>query len=114
MQRTQRYNAAAHKHQQATPCVCDTPICAVLLLLVVCLGACGPYNPQSTFLQLCAVCDRSKLALGGNVRTVWIKYEYTSTVLNISDVLCFFPAAHPRNLDIRRHAENHKQRYNPD
>ena len=30
LQRARRYNAAAHKHQQPTPCVCDTPICAVL------------------------------------------------------------------------------------
>ena len=33
IQRPRRYNAAAHKHQQATPCVCDTPVCAVLLWL---------------------------------------------------------------------------------
>ena len=42
IQRAQHHNAAAHEHQQATPCVCDTPICAVLLWLVVFIGACGP------------------------------------------------------------------------
>ena len=45
MQRTRRYHAAAHNHQQATPCVCDTPICAVLLWLqvvVVFIGFAGP------------------------------------------------------------------------
>ena len=39
MRRSHRYNAAAH-----TPCVCDTPICAVLLWLVVFIGACRPYS----------------------------------------------------------------------
>ena len=41
-QRTQRYNAAAHKHQQTTPCVCDSPICAVRLRLRVFVGVRGP------------------------------------------------------------------------
>ena len=40
-----------------------------------------------------------------NVRIVWIKYQYFNC-MNISDVLCFFPETHPRNLDIRQHAEN--------
>ena len=37
-QRAERYNAAVDKHQQGTPCVFDTHICAVLLWLVVFLG----------------------------------------------------------------------------
>ena len=36
--RSHRSNAAAH-----SPCVCDTPICAVLRSLVVIGGACCPY-----------------------------------------------------------------------
>ena len=50
------------------------------------------------------VCDRSTLTVDGNVKIVWIKYQYLNYI-NISDVLCF-PETHPRNLDIRQHAEN--------
>ena len=45
MQRARRYNAAAHKHQKATPCVCDKPIhmrCPAVATVVVFIGACGP------------------------------------------------------------------------
>ena len=45
MQRARRYNAAAHKHQQATPCVCDTSISALYCCgysIVVFIGVCGP------------------------------------------------------------------------
>ena len=45
------------------------------------------------------------LTVDGNVRIVWIKYQYLNCI-NISDVWCFFPETHPRNLDIRQHAEN--------
>ena len=44
IQRARRYNAAAHKHQQAIPCVCETTICAALLWLrtvVVFIGVGG-------------------------------------------------------------------------
>ena len=47
------------------------------------------------------------LTVDGNVRIVWIKYQYLNCI-NISGVLCFFPETHPRNLDIRQHAENNK------
>ena len=101
MQRAQRYNAAANKHQQATPRVCDTPICAVLLCVVF-MGACV----RSVLPFFAAVCDRSTLTLAGNVRIDWIEYEYLNGI-NISDVLCvLFPETHPRNVDIRQHAEN--------
>ena len=43
--------------------------------------------------------------LDGNVRTVWIKYEYLNRPY-IPDVLCFLPEARPRNLNIRQHAKN--------
>ena len=52
-----------------------------------------------------AVCDRSTLTLDGNVRIVWIKYQYLNCI-NISDVLCFFPETYRRNPDVRQHAEN--------
>ena len=56
-------------------------------------------------LSAAAVCDRSTLTADGNVRIVWIKYQHLNCI-NICDVLCFFPETHPRNLDIRQHAEN--------
>ena len=43
--------------------------------------------------------------MDGNVKIVWIKYQYLNCI-NISDVSCFFPETHRRNLDIRQHAEN--------
>ena len=54
-----------------------------------------------------AVCDRSTLAVAGNVNIVLTKCQYLNCI-NISDVLFFFPETHPRNLDInfRQHAEN--------
>ena len=57
------------------------------------------------FLSAAAVCDRSTLTVDGNVRIVWIKYQYLNCI-NMSDVLCFFPETYSRNLDIRQHAEN--------
>ena len=39
-QRAQRGNPSAQQHQQATPCVCGTSICAVLLWLVAFFVAC--------------------------------------------------------------------------
>ena len=36
VKRARRYNAAAHKHRQATPCVCDAHIRAVLLFIRAC------------------------------------------------------------------------------
>ena len=68
MERARGYNAAADKYQQATPCVCDMPICAVLLWLlyiVVFIAACAPFPAA-------AVCDRSTLAVDGNVTIVLI------------------------------------------
>ena len=41
MHRAQRCNAAAQKHQQATPCVCDNNL-PCTGLAVVFIGACGP------------------------------------------------------------------------
>ena len=61
------------------------------------------------YLYLCMLllCDRSTLTVDGNVRIVWIKYQYLNCI-NISDVWCFFPETHPRKLliDIRQHADN--------
>ena len=109
MQRARRYNAAAHKHQQATPCVCDTPNCAVLLLWLKWLCSSEPVRPVIHHLHLCLLllllCDRSTLTVDGNVRIVWIKYQYLNCI-NIHDVLCFFPETHHTNLDIRQHAQN--------
>ena len=36
------------------------------------------------------MCDRSTLIVNGNVKIVWIKYQYLNGI-NIPDVLCFFP-----------------------
>ena len=61
--------ASAQQHQQGTPCVCDTPICALLLWLVGFFGAC----------LVSAIADPSFAAtMGGiaildeNIRTVRI------------------------------------------
>ena len=64
----------------------------------------GP-NPPSIAFYSAAVFDRSTLTVDGNVRIVWIEYQYLNCI-NISDVLCFFPETRPRNLDIRQHAAN--------
>ena len=102
MQRARPYNAAAHKHQQATPCVCDTSICAVLLgLQLLCSSESAVRNLPSIPVSAAAVCDRSALTMDGNVTIVWIKYQYLKCI-NISDVPCFFPETHPRNLDVRQ------------
>ena len=74
IRRARRYNAAARKHPQATPCVCDKPICPVLLwlqqLLQLCSSEPGVRNAQSipTSLSAAAVCKRSTLAVVGKVR----------------------------------------------
>ena len=60
---------------------------------------------RSIPVSAAAVCDRPMLTLAANVRIIWIKYQYLNCI-NISDVFCFFPETHPRNLDIRQHAEN--------
>ena len=46
-QRAQRFNAVPHKHQQTSPCVCDTPICTVLLWLLLIVAFFGTFGPQS-------------------------------------------------------------------
>ena len=56
-------------------------------------------------LSAAAVCDTSTLTVDGNVRIVWIIYQYLNCI-NLSDDLCVFPETHRRNLDIRQHAEN--------
>ena len=56
-------------------------------------------------MSAAVVCDKSTLTADGNVRIVWIKYRYLNCI-NISDVWCFFPETHPRNLEFRQHAEN--------
>ena len=53
----------------------------------------------------CCVCDRSTLNADGNVKIVWIKYQYLNCI-NISDVLWFFPETHPRKTDVSQHAQN--------
>ena len=87
---------------------CDTPICAVLLWLVVSSEPAVRHLP-STFLcgSNVVVCDRSTLILNRNVRIVRIKYQHLNCI-HISDFLCFCPEIHPINLllDIRQHAEN--------
>ena len=101
-----------NKHQQVTPCVGDTPICAVLLWLS-CVYRSLPRNPPSTSFSCPDVCDWLTLTLAGNVMASLIQYhtsrilEYTKCCPYIFDCLCFFPEAHPRNLrDIRQHATN--------
>ena len=42
-------------------------------------------------------------------RSLWTEMQGSfgiNITTSISDVLCFFPETHPRNLDIRQHAEN--------
>ena len=68
-------------------------------------SSCVHRSLRSVYPSAAAVCDRSTLTVDGNVRIVWIKYQYLNCI-NISDVLCFFPETHRRNLDIRQHAEN--------
>ena len=63
-------------------------------------------------MSAAALCDRSTLTVDGNVKIVWIKYRYLNCT-NIHDVLCFFPETHPRNLDIRQHADNTNNIANP-
>ena len=67
----------------------------------LCLSEPAVRNPPST--SVC--CDRSTHTLDENVRTVWIKCKYLSYPY-IFGVLCFLPEAHPRNLDISKHANN--------
>ena len=68
-------------------------------------SSCVHRSLRSVYPSAAAVCDRSTLTVDGNVRIVWIQYQYLNYV-NISDVLSFFPETRPRNLDIRQHAEN--------
>ena len=53
-----------------------------------------------------AVCDRSTLTVDGNVKIAWIKYQLPQLYQYFRYFLCFFPETHPRNPDIRQHAEN--------
>ena len=55
--------------------------CTAVATVVVFIGACGPSSTIYTSMSAAAVCDRSTLAVYGNVRIVWIKYQCTSTVL---------------------------------
>ena len=71
----------------------------------MCSSEAAVRNPLSIPVSAAAVCDRPMLTLAANVRIIWIKYQYLNCI-NISDVFCFFPETHPRNLDIRQHAEN--------
>ena len=90
-QRAKRYNAAAHQHQLATPCVRDTPVCAELLWLVVLIGPCGLlFLVRHPPIFAAAVCDRRTLTLDRNVSTVWIESQYSNGIF-ISDVLGFLP-----------------------
>ena len=95
MQRARRYNAAVHKHEQATPCACDTPICAILLWLqYLCSSEPAVRNPPSIPVSAAAVCNRSTLTVAGNVRITRIKYQYLSCI-NICDVACSSPKLTP-------------------
>ena len=57
------------------------------------------------YLSAAVVCDRSTLTVDGNVKIVRNKHHYLNCI-TISDVSCFFPETHPRNLDIRQHTGN--------
>ena len=89
-QRAERYNAAGHKHQQATPCMCDTPICAVLLRLVVFYRNLQSviHHQPSAYVCCCSVGDRPTHALDGSVRIVCIENEGLNCPY-IPDLLCF-------------------------
>ena len=79
--------------------------CTAVATVVVIIGVRSVINHMSylSLLLLCVTGPRS--VVDRNVKIVWIKYQYLNTQ-NISDVMCFFPKTHTRNLDIRQYAEN--------
>ena len=90
-QKAQRYSA--YNDQQATPCVWHTD------LRYTDVSSCLYRNRPSVFHHLpipAAVCDKPTHTLDGNVRTVWIEYEYLNCPYK-SNVL---------RLDIRQRAQN--------
>ena len=68
-QRTRSKKTAAQQHQQATPCVCGTSVCTVLLWLVDFFGAC--FVSVIDYLSF-ATAVGSIANMDENVRTVLI------------------------------------------
>ena len=102
-----RKQTACTEHNVTTPPpirrACATHPYALYCRGWLCLSEPVVRDPPSTSLCCRSMCDRSMRTQDGNVRTVWIQYEYLNCPYT-SDVLCFLPEAHPINLDIRQHA----------
>ena len=100
---------AAKQHQQATPCVCGSCICAVLLWSLDFFGA----------LFVAAIDDLYFAGVVGgiaildeNIRTVWIQDFCVNSPIIIFPIinLCFFLREHTQAcIDISEHRQRHNR-----